>query len=344
MKRSRVLLLIAVLVIAAGAIVGWRLYQRAFGPGPVFEDGDRILLVPTGSDFDQVVDSLKAKKLIGDEETFRMLAERKKYAGRVKPGRYRIPSGMSVNELINKLRAGEQDPVRITLTNIRTLPQLAGQVAKYIEPDSLRLIEVMHDRSTVDRLGLRSETMISLFIPNTYEVWWTTTPNEFLARMEKEHNRFWNEERKRKAALLRLEPVEVSTLASIVQAETAKPDEAPIIAGVYLNRLRIGMPLQADPTLKFALGMDSVSRILTADLRVESPYNTYTHTGLPPGPINMPEPRYIDAVLDPRKHDFLYFCARETLDGYSNFAKSYEQHLVNARKYQRALNARGIYR
>jgi UPF0755 protein len=291
-----------------------------------------------------VVQSLKEEGLVTDEKTFRLLAERKKYTKRVKPGRYKVESGTSLNALINKLRSGDQDPVRITFTNIKALPQLAGQVAKYIEADSTELIQAMRDPATVDRLGFRSETMISVFIPNTYEFWWTITPEEFLERMAKEYKRFWTDARKTKAKAINLSQAEVATLASIVQAETAKPDEAPIIAGVYLNRLRIGMPLQADPTLKFALGLDSLSRILTEDLQVASPYNTYTHAGLPPGPINMPEPRYIDAVLNAQRNDYLYFCARETLDGYSNFAKTYEQHLVNARRYQRALNERGIYR
>ena len=344
MKRWRIFLLVSAVLLAVGGFFAWRMYTTAFGPGPRFDDGARILLIPKGSTFDQVVESLKAEGSVTDEKAFRLLAERKKYPRRVKPGRYRIESGTSLNELINKLRSGDQDPVRITFTNIKTLHQLAGQVAKYIEADSTELIQVMHDPATVDRLGFRSETMISVFIPNTYEFWWTTTPEEFLERMAKEYKRFWTDARKAKAKSINLSQTEVATLASIVQAETAKPDEAPIIAGVYLNRLRIGMPLQADPTLKFALGMDSLTRILTEDLQVASPYNTYTHAGLPPGPINMPEPRYIDAVLNAQKNDYLYFCARETLDGYSNFARSYEQHLVNARRYQRALNERGIYR
>lgn len=344
MKRSRIVLLVLVVLLAVGGFVAWRMYSTAFGPGPRFDDGDRILLIPTGTTFDQVVESLKEEGLVTDEKTFRLLAKRKKYVDRVKPGRYRVESGTSLNALVNKLRSGDQDPVRITFTNIRTLPQLAGQVAKYIEADSVELIQAMRDQTTVDRLGFRSETMISVFIPNTYEFWWTATPEEFLERMAKEYKRFWTDERKTKAKAISLSQAEVATLASIVQAETAKPDEAPIIAGVYLNRLRIGMPLQADPTLKFALGMDSLTRILTEDLQVASPYNTYTHAGLPPGPINMPEPRYIDAVLNAQRNDYLYFCARETLDGYSNFAKTYEQHLVNARRYQRALNERGIYR
>lgn len=344
MKRWRIVLLILAVLLVAGGILGYRFYHTLFGPGPKFKDGDRIVLIPTGSTFDQMLDSLKSAGLVNDERAFRMLAERKKYTGRVKPGRYRVTSGTSLNDLVNKLRSAEQDPVRITFTNINTLPQLAGQVAKYLETDSTALIQAMRDPATVERLGFRSETMIGLFVPNTYEFWWTATPGDFLDRMAKEYKRFWTEDRKSKAAKLGLSQSEVSTLASIVQAETAEPDEAPIIAGVYVNRLRIGMPLQADPTLKFALGLDSLTRILTADMQVESPYNTYTHAGLPPGPINMPEPRYIDAVLYAQKHEYLYFCARETLDGYSNFAKTYEQHLVNARRYQRALNERGIYR
>ncbi len=341
---KRILLLILLLLLLIAAFFGWRIWKQVFGPGPKFENGDRILLIPTGSGIDQVIDSLKVAKVITDGQAFRMLSDRKKYTGRVRPGRFRIKSGTSLNDLVNTLRSGEQDPVRITFTNIKTIPQLAGQVAKYIEADSLTIIQAIRDPATIDRLGFRSETMIGLFVPNTYEFWWTATPQDFQERMAKEYKRFWTDARKARAKAIGLSQSEVSTLASIVQAETAKPDEAPMIASVYLNRIRIGMPLQADPTLKFVLGLDSLSRILTADLGIDSPYNTYAHTGLPPGPINMPEPRYIDAVLNARKNDFLYFCARESLDGYSNFAKTYEQHLVNARRYQRALNERGIYR
>jgi UPF0755 protein len=183
-----------------------------------------------------------------------------------------------------------------------------------------------------------------MFIPDTYEMWWTETPRGFVARMAREYKAFWTEARKTKAAAMKLDQVEVSVLASIVQAETCARRDAPDIAGVYLNRLRTGMPLQADPTLKFALGLDTVSRVLNIDKQVDSPFNTYMYTGLPPGPINLPEKPFIDAVLDAPKHDYLYFCASEALDGTSNFARTYEQHLVNARRYHRALNERGIYR
>lgn len=332
-----------VLAVAAG-VFGWRMWREFFGPGPKFATKDRILLIPTGSTFDQVVDSLRSAGMIKDEQAFRWLADRKQYVSKVKPGRYRVPSGVSLNALVNKLRSGEQDPVRITFTNIKGLPQLAGQVAKYIEADSQAVIEAIRDPATVQRLGFKPETIIAMFIPDTYEFWWTVKPEAFVERMAREYKRYWTPERQAAAKALGLSQSEVSTLASIVQSETARADEAPVIAGVYLNRLRIGMPLQADPTLKFALGLDSLSRLWDGDKRVDSPYNTYTHTGLPPGPINLPEPRFMDAVLHPKKHDYLYFCAREDLSGYSDFAVSYEQHQQNARRYQRALNARGIYR
>ncbi|MFT3886057.1 MAG: endolytic transglycosylase MltG [Flavobacteriales bacterium] len=344
MKKGKLILLIALLLAFAAGIFGFEFWEGLFGPGKKFEGGDRIVLIPTGSTFDQVVDSLKDAGLVRNEATLRWLAKQKQYSGRIRPGRYRVPSGMSLNALLNKLRSGEQDSVRVTFTNIRNLPQLAGQVARYIEADSLQVIEAIQDPATIQRLGFKPETMIALFIPNTYEVWWTERPQAFLERMAREYRKFWTEERKQKAKKLGLSQSEVSTLASIVQAETAQIADAPIIAGVYLNRIRIGMPLQADPTLKYALGLDSLNRIWDADKRVDSPYNTYTHTGLPPGPINLPEARFLDATLNAQKHDYLYFCAREDLSGYSNFARTYEQHQANARRYQRALNERGIYR
>jgi UPF0755 protein len=251
---------------------------------------------------------------------------------------------MSMNALLNMLRSGEQEPVRVTFSNVDHLPELAGRISAALEPDSLTFLRAFKDPDLQKEVGLDETTMISLFIPNTYEFWWTTTPQQFIARMRKEHDAFWTGARLARARELGMSPVEVATLASIVQAETVRIDDAKRIAGVYRNRLRIGMPLQADPTLKFALGLADINRVLNADKQVDSPYNTYRNTGLPPGPINMPEPRFIDAVLEAEKHDYLYFCARADLSGYSDFARNYEQHQVNARKYQRALDQRGIYR
>ncbi|HEY0976194.1 MAG TPA: endolytic transglycosylase MltG [Flavobacteriales bacterium] len=344
MKRWKIVLVVALVLVFVAGILGRHLWTSIFSTLPGTEERDRIVLVPSGSDFEQVMDSLKAAGLVDDERAFRWLAGYKKYDRKVRPGRYVIPEGTSANTLINKLRSGEQDPVRVTFNNIRNLPQLAGRVARYIEPDSAELIQAILDPATVERLGFNANTMIGLFVPNTYEFWWTTTPEAFLDRMAKEYRTFWTEERRAKAKQLGMSQSEVSTLASIVQAETGRASDAPIIAGVYLNRLRIGMPLQADPTLKYALGLDSLNRILNVDKRVDSPYNTYTHKGLPPGPINLPEARFVDAVLAAQKHEYIYFCADEDLDGGSNFARTYEQHMVNARRYQKALNARGIYR
>lgn len=332
-----------VLLLVVGLVAYWA-WNKVTGPAASFEEDSKVLYIPRGADFDQVVDSLAQIGAIQDETAFRWLCEQKNYANRVKPGRYRIPNGTSMNALVNMLRSGEQEPVRVTFSSIKRLPELAGKLGRVLEPDSLAFLQVLMDVDAQRKAGYSSETFIASFIPNTYEFWWTTTPEQFIERMGKEHAAFWNAERKAKANVVKLSPVEVATLASIVQAETVKRSDAPKIAGVYLNRLRIGMPLQADPTLKFALGLDSISRVLHKDMEVVSPYNTYQNTGLPPGPINMPETSMIDAVLNAEKHDYLYFCARADLSGYSDFAKSYDQHLVNARKYQRALNERGILR
>ncbi len=344
MKRWKVLLLVLGLLLAVGGAVGWKFWKQVFGPGPSFTEPNKVLLISTGSGLDQVVDSLLTHGMITDEMVFRRVAERKKYSHRVKPGRYVVQTGTSLNDLINKLRSGEQDPVRITFNTIRRLPELAGKVAGYLECDSVAMLSVLLDPAVAQQYGFAQEEFIGMFMPDTYEMWWTETPSDFVARMAREYRSYWNDERKGKAAAVKLDQTEVSVLASIVQAETGVRTDAPTIAGVYLNRLRIGMPLQADPTLKYALGLDTVSRVLNIDKQIESPYNTYLHAGLPPGPINLPEKPYLDAVLNATKHDYLYFCASETLDGRSDFAKTYEQHLVNARRYHRALNERGIYR
>lgn len=341
-KRGRIVLLAVLGMLLLSGVFAWRRYRDVFAPNK--GDGEKILYIPSGADLRQVIDSLAALDVLRDTAAFRWTAERKKYAGRVKPGRYIIPPGITNNALVNKLRSGEQDPVRITFTNIRHLPQLAGRIADHLECDSLDMLAAMRAPANQEKYGFTAENMISMFIPNTYEVWWTETPDGILARMAREYDRFWTEERRSKAASLGLSLPEVSTLASIVQGETAKPDEAPKVAGLYLNRLRIGMALQADPTLVFAGELEGVNRILDADKAVDSPYNTYLHTGLPPGPIRLPEPRYIDAVLNPEQHDYLFMCARADLSGYHDMAKTYQQHLVNARRYQRALDKQGTYR
>ncbi len=337
-------MIITVMVLLMAALAGHWVWMRIGASSTEFTEDSRVLLIPSGSGFEAVIDSLRANQTLGDERMFRLLAERKNYVGRVKPGRYRIKRGTSMNALINMLRAGEQEPVNVTFTNIDHLPELAGRVSQYLEADSLTFLRAFSDPELHREVNLDRNTFISLFIPNTYQFWWTTTPAQFIERMRKEHDGFWTEARVAKAKERGLTPTEVSTLASIVQAETMRMPDAPRIAGVYLNRLRVGMPLQADPTLKFATGRMDAQRVLNTDKLVDSPYNTYKYTGLPPGPINMPEPRFLEAVLNAEEHDHFYFVAKADMSGYSEFAKSYEQHLVNARKYQRALDQRGIRR
>lgn len=339
-KRKRRWPLALALLLAAGGLAAYVAWRELMGPATRFTEESRVLLIPTGADLRTAIDSLRRIEAIHDARAARALLER----GTVKPGRYRVRQGMSLRAIARMLHAGTQEPVRVTFSNVDHLYELAGRLGRALEPDSIAFLQAFFDPDLQRSAGLNDATLISLFLPNTYELWWTTTPERFIERMRQEHAAFWTAERRARAEALKLSPTEVSTLASIVQAETVKMSDAPTIAGVYLNRLRIGMPLQADPTLKFALGVDSVQRILHRDKEVDSPYNTYRHAGLPPGPINMPEPRFIDAVLSAPRHDYLYFCARADLSGYSDFARTYEQHLVNARRYQKALNQRKIYR
>ncbi|MEZ4756814.1 MAG: endolytic transglycosylase MltG [Flavobacteriales bacterium] len=345
MKRGnwRVAVWLLVSMVGLGLLAGRKYWQRIYAPITAV-DGPRYLLVPTGADMQQVMDSIAFHGMVRDTTAFRWTAERKKYPARIKPGRYRVDPGMSASALVDRLRSGEQEPVRITFNNVKRMTDLAAKVSARLECSEAELLAALEDPAVAERYGFHKETFISMFIPDTYEFWWNTSVDAFLERMRKEHDRYWTGTRKAQAEKLGLSPVEVSVLASIVQAETGKREDAPKIAGVYLNRLRIGMPLQADPTLKFALGADSIARVLDRDKLVDSPYNTYRHAGLPPGPINMPERNFLEAVLEPAIHDHLYFCARADLSGYSEFARTYEQHLVNARKYQRAMNERGIFR
>lgn len=340
----RFLAFAAILVLFLGGGAAFLVWRKVQAPVTDFTEESRLLFIPTGAGIAEVKDSLRAIGALGDERIFDEVVERKNYARRVKPGRYRVPRGMAVIPLVDLLRSGEQEPVNVTFNNIRRMTELAGRLSRQLEADSLQFLSVFTDPEVQRAHGHTAETFPAMFLPDTYSLPWNTSPEDLVKRMAREHAAYWNDARRAKAEGRRLDPVQVATLASIVQEETARADEAPRIAGVYLNRLRIGMPLQADPTLKFALGMDSVRRVLDRDKLVDSPYNTYRNAGLPPGPIVMPEKRYLNAVLDAEEHAYLYFCARADLSGYSEFARTYDQHLVNARRYQKALDARRIYR
>jgi len=251
---------------------------------------------------------------------------------------------MNNNELINMLRSGNQAPVNIVLHNIRTKPELASVVQEKLEADSLAVIRLLNNSSYLEDYGLDTETVRAIFIPNTYEFYWNTSAKQFFERMYQEYQKFWTEKKIEKAKKIDLSRLEVITLASIVEEETIKNDERPTIAGVYMNRLRKGMPLQADPTVRYALQDFTIKRILKKHLVIDSPYNTYKNKGLPPGPINMPSIPSINAVLHYEKHDYLFFCAKDDFSGYHAFAKTHAEHVRNARKYQKALNKRKIWR
>ncbi len=300
------------------------------------------VMISTGSTYQDVLDLLVSDNIIKDTASFNWASRKKNYPRHVNPGRYRITGGMNNNQLINMLRSGRQEPVDLLINNVRTTEKLASFVSKQIEADSLAIMKLLRDRDYLNQLGFSPETVSVIFIPNTYEFYWNTDADEFIKRMKLEYDRFWNSERTGKAAGIGLTPVEVITLASIVDEETVMKDEEKRIAGVYMNRLRKNMRLQADPTIKYVAGDMNMNRVLRKHIGIDSPYNTYKYGGLPPGPITIPSISSIDAVLDYEQHDFLYMCAKDDFSGYHNFAKTLAQHNKNALSYQKALNRRKI--
>ncbi len=343
MKVIKIILAIIVILAIAAGIWGYGTYKDIYGVNVDLEGKEYdYLYLPTGSDFEQLISILETNHFLKDVDTFKKVAYLKSFS-KVKPGKYKILNRMSNNALIGMLRIGDQSPVNITFNHIRTLPQLAGKLSQHIEVDSLTMVGVLLNPEIHKKYGFNQYTFISMFLSNTYEVFWNVSPEALVQRMASEYKSFWNKRRRTKAKQLGLSQSEVATLASIVQLESLKADEQPAIAGVYLNRLKKRMPLQADPTVIYAIGDFSIRRVLKHQLKYPSPYNTYIHTGLPPGPIYISSPSTIDAVLNYEKHNYIYFCAKEDFSGYHNFAKNYRQHLKNARKYQRALSRRKIY-
>ncbi len=263
---------------------------------------------------------------------------------KIRSGRYLVTKGMSNFQFVRMLRSGRQTPVQLKFNNIRTKEQLAGRLSAQLMADSIKILNLLNDSAFLANLGLNANNSISIFIPNTYEVFWNMDAQEIFKRMKKEYDIFWTDERRSKADSIPLTLLEVSTLASIVEEETNGKAERPVVAGLYINRLKINMPLQADPTLKFAVGDFGLRRITGEQIKVNSPYNTYKNIGLPPGPIRIVTPEGIDAVLNYQQHKYIYMCAKETLNGEHNFAENYKEHQLNARKYQKALNERKIFK
>lgn len=327
------------------AIVVCFMYQQIFSP---LTKSNQIILVPTGTNFDALKDTLRSKSLLKNEAVFDLFCSKKNYHT-IHPGRYLVSAEMDANSLVNILRLGVQKPLNIIFNNASTVQDLAGKLSYQIEADSLDLLEAFTDEMFYSTYGFDEASIRKLFIPNTYEVYWTITPIEFLERMQKEYNRFWSEERQAKAKKLGLTPHEVSVLASIVQKESSKADEQPIVAGLYLNRLKQGMKLQSDPTVIYAMkerdGFDLVvKRVLKKDLKINSSYNTYYYKGLPPNPICIPEMSSLLSVLNYKRHDYIYMCAKEDFSGYHNFTKSWSEHKRNAKRFQNALSSQGVMR
>lgn len=302
-----------------------------------------MLKIGSNDPYKTVANRLYDDKVVNDLVSFGFVSKILGYQEGVKPGLYTITPKMTNLELVKLLRSGKQTPIRVTFNNVRTKEDLAEKITANMEISEDQFLNLIQDSVYIRKFDFDEETIMSMFIPNTYELWWNTSAEALFDRMYREYNSFWTDARKEKASLLSLSPKEVSTLASIVQAESQKADERPRIAGVYLNRLRSGIPLQADPTLVFALGDFELKRVLNVHKETDSPYNTYMYAGLPPGPINLPDINSLDAVLDAENHEYLFFCAKEDFSGYHTFATSLAQHNANARRYQAALNAAKIY-
>lgn len=342
-KFKRILTAFILVVVVAAGITAWSFYQKVFAPNVKIASGTTsFIYIPTGSSFVEVLRLLDSKGLIKNSASFEWVANQMKYTNNVKPGKYQVRSGMSNRELVGLLRSGKQTPVRLTFSNIRTVMELAGVAGAKLEADSAAILFLMKDNEFQKLNGFTGENSLCVLIPNTYEFNWNTSAEQFYERMAKEYKKFWTEARRAKAKATGLTQNEVIILASIVEQETKKNDEKPIVAGVYMNRYNKGWKLEADPTLVFANGDFTIRRVLNEHKEIDSPYNTYKYSGLPPGPICMPAISSIDAVLNYTKHEYMYFCARDDFSGYHSFAKSYDQHLLNARRFQKEMDRRGI--
>jgi UPF0755 protein len=340
MKKKILYLSFAVITVAvlAAAII----WSAGFRQNVRSETAVRIF-IPSGASFEDVLDTLKRSALLSDEKGFIIISRLKSFNRSVKPGSYVIEPGMSNNRIVNMLRAGRQTPVNVTFNNIRTLDELAGRIGEQIEADSASIASFLSDEDNYSSDGFNRMTVIAVFIPDTYQLYWTIDAKGFYRRMLREYRSFWNDDRLAAASALNLTPVEVSTLASIIDEETVRDDEKPRIAGVYLNRLRLGIPLQADPTIKFAINDFTIRRVLNDQKEIDSPYNTYKYRGLPPGPVRCASKNSIEAVLNAEKHEYLYFVARSDFSGYHHFSRTLAEHNRYANAYRRELNKKRIY-
>lgn len=340
MNTKKIILVLGVLFLAVAGFV----YFKAFVGNTTFDENEKYVYIPSGATYEDVIEIITPE--IKDVDNFKLLAEIRSYNENVFPGRFLLKKAMGSFQLVSALR--HNMPLNLAFNNQECLEKFAGRISSQIEADSISLMKAFKDPTFLKKNGLTEDNVLSIFIPNSYQIKWNTSADKFRDKMLEEYQKFWNQDRLNKAKALNLSPVEVVTLASIVHKETVKADERPRVAGVYLNRLKTEMPLQADPTIIFAMrkkenNYDLVIKRVKGDmLYINSPYNTYKNLGLPPGPIAMPDISAIDAVLSPEKHNYIYFCASVDRMGYHNFAATYEEHQVNANKYADWVNKLGL--
>lgn len=337
-NRSRGIILKSIIIAICVVAIG--IYYMFF-TGMSRSGEDTYLYIDSDDNVDSVYQKLSPITTKHSLWAFKQLARYKSYGDHIKTGRYEIGSHGAL-QTFRYVRNGIQAPVNVTINSVRTTERLAKDISKKLMMSRDELYKALNDSATCAEYGYTPKTIIAMFIPNTYDFYWNISVKTLLERMKRENEKFWTFERLEKAKNADLSPIEVVTLASIVDEETANVDEMPMIAGMYINRLRIDMPLQADPTVKFANGDFEARRIYNSMLRVDNPYNTYKYKGLPPGPIRLPSLQAVDAVLNFVHHDYLYMCAKEDFSGTHNFAKTYSEHQQNAAKYAKALNERGI--
>jgi UPF0755 protein len=332
MKKKIFLSVITIILIIAAFIA-----YKIFGPAVSAKgDGPQYLYVKTGSGFDDLKNELKNNNYISSTAWFDRVSQALKFKT-VKPGRYKLTDGMSLYKLIRMLRSGQQSQVNLVITKLRTREDLARRVGKLFECDSLQMIQFLNSNDSLNQFNVDSNTVTALALPLTYSINWNTTPKKILQHMHKAWTDFWTEERKHKATALGLTPLQASILASIVDEETNKASDKPNISSVYLNRIKIGMPLQADPTVKFGLKDFGLKRIRSVHTQQPSAYNTYLNKGLPPGPICTPQQATIDSVLNTPTTNYLYFVASKNFDGSHIFNSDYDEHMKYAREYQKEL-------
>ncbi len=347
MYLKKILLLIVLIGLVIGGLFAYHIYGAIFNPNTAFNNKEEVLFIGSEDTFTDVKTMLSP--LLKDMDSFLQIADQKGYAANVKAGKYVLTKGMNNNDIVNALRSANI-PVKVAFNNQETIEDLAGRIASQIEPDSVALVKAFRQPDFLKGNGFNDDNMLAMYIPNSYEFFWNTSAKKFRDRMLKEYRRFWNDERQNQAKTLNLSPEEVISLAAIVHKETAKIEERPRVAGLYLNRIRERMLLQADPTVIYALKKHHndfnivIKRVLLKDLKIDSPYNTYKYAGIPPGPITMPDISAIDAVLKAEKHDYLYMVSNVENFGYHKFAKSLAQHNQNKVQYIRWINAQKITR